>query len=79
MRLIEFFLHIRGDLASPALPTLQVALASVAGPYFEVVRKAQLEIKLHNVACIDARGLEVMKNDKLHLSTSAQEKKYIQI
>ncbi|CAA2935313.1 Hypothetical predicted protein [Olea europaea subsp. europaea] len=71
-RLIEFFLDIRGDLACPELPILQVALASDAGPYSEVVRKAQLEIKLPNVTCIDAKGLEVMENNKPHLSTSAQ-------
>ncbi|XP_022867775.1 probable carbohydrate esterase At4g34215 [Olea europaea var. sylvestris] len=71
-RLIEFFLHIRRDLPSPVLPIIQVALASNAGLYYEVVRKAQLEIKLPNVICVDAKGLEVKKNDTLHLTTSAQ-------
>ncbi|CAI9786829.1 unnamed protein product [Fraxinus pennsylvanica] len=72
MRLIQFFLDVRGDLAFPGLPIIQVALASVAGDYFEVVRKAQLEIKLPNVVCVDAKGLEVRKNDTVHLTTSAQ-------
>ncbi|XP_022867776.1 probable carbohydrate esterase At4g34215 [Olea europaea var. sylvestris] len=66
--LIEFFLDIRRDLASPVLPIIQVALAS----NYEVVRKAPLEIKLPNVICVDAKGLEVKKNDTLHLTTSAQ-------
>ncbi|CAI9786830.1 unnamed protein product [Fraxinus pennsylvanica] len=51
---------------------LLVALASRVGSYFEVVRKAQLEIKLPNVVCVDAKGLEVKKNDTVHLTTSAQ-------
>ncbi|CAA2962325.1 Hypothetical predicted protein [Olea europaea subsp. europaea] len=71
-RLIEFFLDIRQDLAFPVLPIIQVALASNAGLYYEVVRKAQLEIKLPDVICIDAKGLEVKENDTLHLTTSAQ-------
>ncbi|CAA3033437.1 Hypothetical predicted protein [Olea europaea subsp. europaea] len=71
-RLTEFFLDIRRDLASPVLPIIQVALASNAGLYYEVVRKAQLEIKLPNVICIDAKGMEVKENDTLHLTTSAQ-------
>ncbi|CAA3019549.1 Hypothetical predicted protein [Olea europaea subsp. europaea] len=72
MRLIEFFLDIRRDLASPALPIVQVALASDVGPYFEVVREAQLRTELPNVVCVDAMGLEVKENDTLHLTTSAQ-------
>ncbi|XP_022871715.1 probable carbohydrate esterase At4g34215 [Olea europaea var. sylvestris] len=71
-RLIEFFFDIRRNLASPVLPIIQVALASNVGLYYVVVRKAQLEIKLPNVVCIDTKGLEVKKNDTLHLTTSAQ-------
>ncbi|CAA2986309.1 Hypothetical predicted protein [Olea europaea subsp. europaea] len=69
-RLIEFFLDIRRDLASPALPI--EALASDAGRYFDVVREAQLRTELPNVVCVDAMGLEVKKNDTLHLTTSVQ-------
>ncbi|CAI9757897.1 unnamed protein product [Fraxinus pennsylvanica] len=72
MRLKEFFIDIRADLASPTLPIVQVALASALGPYLDTVRKAQLGINLPNVTCVDAKGLQVKENDRVHLTTSAQ-------
>ena len=49
----------------------QVALASGEGRFVEVVRKAQLEINLPNVKCVDAKGLG-LKADNLHLTTTAE-------
>ncbi|KAK4390513.1 putative carbohydrate esterase [Sesamum angolense] len=70
-RLVKFFTDVRSDLLSPVLPVIQVALASGEGPYVDVVRKAQLEIDLPNVKCVDAKGLQ-LQPDGLHLSTAAQ-------
>ncbi|GER36264.1 hypothetical protein STAS_12594 [Striga asiatica] len=70
-RLEKFFQEIRSDLLSPYLPVIQVALASGEGPYVDVVRKAQTEIRLPNVRCVDAKGLK-LEADGLHLSTPAQ-------
>ncbi|GFQ06337.1 probable carbohydrate esterase at4g34215 [Phtheirospermum japonicum] len=71
-RLRQFFYDIRLSLDSPLLPIVQVALAPTAGRYVDTVRMAQFEIDLPNVVCVDAYGLEVKKNDRIHLSTSAQ-------
>ncbi|KAL6552155.1 hypothetical protein OROGR_008309 [Orobanche gracilis] len=49
-----------------------VAVTSRAGRYVDIVRKAQLEMDLPNIFCIDVDGLEVNRNDELHLTTSAQ-------
>lgn len=49
----------------------KVALATGAGPYLDVVRKAQLETDLENVNCVDAMGLP-LEPDGLHLTTSSQ-------
>ncbi|CAA2990177.1 Hypothetical predicted protein [Olea europaea subsp. europaea] len=68
---IRAILWYQGE-TSPALPIVQVALASDVGRYFEVVREAQLGTELPNVVCVDAMGLEVKENDTLHLTTSAQ-------
>ncbi|KAL6552138.1 hypothetical protein OROGR_008292 [Orobanche gracilis] len=68
----QFFCDLRLDLASPLLPIVQVAVTSRAGRYVDIVRKAQLEMDLPNIFCIDADGLEVNRNDELHLTTSAQ-------
>ncbi|KAL6583052.1 hypothetical protein OROMI_005130 [Orobanche minor] len=68
----QFFCDLRLDLASPLLPIVQVAVTSTAGRYVDIVRKAQLEMDLPNIFCIDANGLEVNRNDELHLTTSAQ-------
>ncbi|KAL3505122.1 hypothetical protein ACH5RR_034963 [Cinchona calisaya] len=71
MRLERFFTNLRADLQLPALPIIQVALASGQGPYIDVVRKAQLSVDLPNVKTVDAYGLP-LEPDSLHLSTSAQ-------
>nr|XP_027094309.1 probable carbohydrate esterase At4g34215 isoform X1 [Coffea arabica] len=71
IRLERLFTHLRADLQLPALPVIQVALASGQGPYVDVVRKAQFEVDLPNVKTVDAYGLP-MEPDSLHLSTSAQ-------
>ncbi|CAG7905813.1 unnamed protein product [Brassica rapa] len=70
-RLIKFFNDLRSDLQHPNLPIVQVALATGAGPYLDVVRKAQLETDLENVNCVDAMGLP-LEPDGLHLTTSSQ-------
>ncbi|KAG8373290.1 hypothetical protein BUALT_Bualt11G0008600 [Buddleja alternifolia] len=71
-KLETFFKDIRSDLKLPQLPIIQVALASGQNAtYTEMVRKAQLEIKLPNVTCIDAKGLQI-QSDKLHLTTEAE-------
>lgn len=70
-RLETFFVDLRSDLQSPMLPIIQVALASGSGPYVETVRKAQLETRLPNVRCVDAKGLG-LEPDDLHLTTPAQ-------
>lgn len=49
----------------------QVALASGEGKYVEIVREAQLGIKLPNVKCVDAKGLR-LGPDHLHLTTMSQ-------
>ncbi|KAL3518389.1 hypothetical protein ACH5RR_020978 [Cinchona calisaya] len=71
MRLERFFTNLRVDLKLPALPIIQVALASGQGPFVDTVRQAQFGIHLRNVKTIDARGLP-MQPDNLHLSTPAQ-------
>lgn len=48
-----------------------MALASGEGDYVDVIRKAQLGIRLPNVRCVDAMGLE-LEPDGLHLSSAAQ-------
>ncbi|KAL3834473.1 hypothetical protein ACJIZ3_009209 [Penstemon smallii] len=70
-RLKKFFTDVRSDLKSPMLPVVQVALASGKGKYLHVVRKAQLEIDLPNVRCVDAKGLQ-LQPDGLHLGSAAQ-------
>ncbi|KAK4428516.1 putative carbohydrate esterase [Sesamum alatum] len=70
-RLEKFFIDIRSDLKLPELPVIQVALASAEGPYIDKVRKAQLEINLPNVKCIDAKGMKI-GHDGLHLSTEGE-------
>ena len=51
--------------------TLQVAITSGDKKYLENIREAQLSIKLPNVVCVDAKGLQ-LKDDYLHLTTEAQ-------
>lgn len=50
---------------------MQVALASGEGKFINKVRHAQLSIKLHNVTCVDAKGLR-LKEDNLHLTTMSE-------
>ncbi|KAL3617563.1 hypothetical protein CASFOL_037884 [Castilleja foliolosa] len=75
--------QIRSDLKLPNLPVIEVALASkgkegteLFGPYFDVVRSAQLEMPnlLPNVKCVDALGFPVDNYDKLHLTVQAEVK-----
>ncbi|XP_031122253.1 probable carbohydrate esterase At4g34215 [Ipomoea triloba] len=69
---METLIHnIRSDLDLPTMPIIQVAIASGDKKYIVEVRKAQKEIDLPNVVCIDAWGLE-LKEDNLHLTTEAQ-------
>ncbi|XP_073315799.1 probable carbohydrate esterase At4g34215 isoform X1 [Primulina huaijiensis] len=70
-RLEKFFTDVRSDLQSPSLPIIQVAIASGLGQYIDIIRKAQLENELPNVASVDAKGLK-LEPDGLHLSTAAQ-------
>ncbi|XP_023757394.1 probable carbohydrate esterase At4g34215 [Lactuca sativa] len=70
-RLERFFDHVRHDLVLPALPIIQVALASGAGPYIERVREAQLGTWLVNLRTVDAMGLR-LEPDRLHLTTTSQ-------
>ena len=51
----------------------QVALASGEGEFVETVRKAQLEINMPNVKCVDAKGLP-LKADNIHLTTISEVK-----
>ncbi|KAJ3678465.1 hypothetical protein LUZ60_002268 [Juncus effusus] len=70
-RFERFISDVRMDLNLPNLPYIQVGLASGEGPYVEIVRKAQKEIKLPNVKYVDAMGLK-LENDHLHLTTKSQ-------
>ncbi|XP_023553837.1 probable carbohydrate esterase At4g34215 [Cucurbita pepo subsp. pepo] len=65
-----FVANVRRDLALPSLPIIQVALASGV-KYIEKVREAQLGMRVENVVCVDAKGLE-LQEDNLHLTTQAQ-------
>ncbi|XP_071728195.1 probable carbohydrate esterase At4g34215 [Rutidosis leptorrhynchoides] len=67
----RFFDHVRADLLLPTLPIIQVALASGAGPYIEIVREAQLDTWLVNLKTVDAKGLG-LEPDRLHLTTTSQ-------
>ncbi|PON48860.1 SGNH hydrolase-type esterase domain containing protein [Parasponia andersonii] len=67
----KFVTDIRSDLGVPNLLVIQVALASGEGRYIEVVRKAQLEMNLPNVRCVDGKGLN-LKTDHLHLTTASE-------
>ncbi|CAI9115861.1 OLC1v1016868C1 [Oldenlandia corymbosa var. corymbosa] len=68
-----FLTNVRADLRFPSLPIIQVALASGEGLFIDIVRQAQLGIKLPNVRCVDAKGLQLQKDD-LHLTTESQVK-----
>ncbi|KAL6509369.1 hypothetical protein OROGR_022679 [Orobanche gracilis] len=71
----QFFTDIRTDLFLPSLPIIQVALASGSEGAnvsdIDIVRKAQLELKLPCVKCVDAKGLE-LEPDGIHLTTASQ-------
>ncbi|KAL6218903.1 hypothetical protein ACLB2K_012110 [Fragaria x ananassa] len=68
VRLID---NVRQDLALPSLPIIQVAICSGDEKYLEKIREVQLGMKVKNVVCVDAKGLE-LKEDHLHLTTKAQ-------
>ncbi|KAK8347519.1 hypothetical protein V6Z11_A06G023500 [Gossypium hirsutum] len=63
------------DLNLPSLPFIQVVLASGEGTItnIEMVRKAQMGIKMKNVKCVDAKGLP-LNADNLHLTTMSEVK-----
>ncbi|KDP47145.1 hypothetical protein JCGZ_22141 [Jatropha curcas] len=69
-KLIE---NVREDLHLPSLPIVQVAITSGDEKYLEKVREAQLGMKVQNVVCVDAKGLQ-LKEDNLHLTTQSQVK-----
>ncbi|XWS14754.1 hypothetical protein CRYUN_Cryun35bG0035200 [Craigia yunnanensis] len=56
-KLEKLIRDLRSDLNLSSLPFIQVALASGEGEFVETVRKAQLEINLPKVKCVDAKGL----------------------
>ncbi|PQQ05446.1 putative carbohydrate esterase [Prunus yedoensis var. nudiflora] len=71
-RVETFFGDVRMDLQSPALPIIQVALASgEEAAFIEIVREAQLGVDFLNVRTVDAKGLP-LEPDGLHLTTPAQ-------
>ncbi|KAL4194448.1 hypothetical protein AMTRI_Chr05g59320 [Amborella trichopoda] len=67
----SFVRDVRLDLQLPNLPIIQVALASGTEPYMDIVREAQLGMHLPHVFCVDAKGLQ-LKKDNLHLTTPSQ-------
>ncbi|XP_059311012.1 probable carbohydrate esterase At4g34215 [Lycium ferocissimum] len=69
-RMQNFFTDLRSDLGLPELLIIQVALASGLN-YTETVREAQLNPDLPNVVTVDAKGLQLEK-DNLHLTASSQ-------
>ncbi|CAA3022781.1 Hypothetical predicted protein [Olea europaea subsp. europaea] len=71
-RIEEFFNAIRTYLSLPNLPIIQVALVSGIGAYFDIVRKAQWALKLPNVITVNAKGLQLLNDDPIHLSTPGQ-------
>jgi hypothetical protein len=62
---------VRQDLAIPNLLVIQVGIATGQGKFVDLVRKAQLEVKLPNLKYVDAKGLPIA-NDFTHLTTQAQ-------
>ncbi|PHT93548.1 hypothetical protein T459_01430 [Capsicum annuum] len=67
----QFFTDLRRDLGLPKLLIIQVALASGGKHYTEIVRGAQLNPELANVVTVDAKDLQLHK-DNLHLTVSSQ-------
>ncbi|KAI5393227.1 probable carbohydrate esterase At4g34215 [Lathyrus oleraceus] len=70
-RMESFIQNIRSDLKLPNLLVIQVALASGDGKFINMVRNAQLSIKLPNVRCADAKGL-LLQRDNLHLTSMSE-------
>ncbi|WMV10857.1 hypothetical protein MTR67_004242 [Solanum verrucosum] len=66
----QFFTDLRSDVGIPDLLIIQVALASGTN-FTDIVREVQLNPDLANVVTVDARGLELHK-DNLHLTASSQ-------
>ncbi|KAK9112662.1 hypothetical protein Scep_020181 [Stephania cephalantha] len=70
----ELVKNVRADLGLPLLPIVQVAIVSGGdAAYVETVREAQLGMRVENAVCVDAKGLD-LKKDNLHLTTEAQVK-----
>ncbi|KAL5847335.1 hypothetical protein ACOSQ3_010859 [Xanthoceras sorbifolium] len=67
----RLIMDLRSDLNIPSLLIIQVALASGEGKFMETVRKAQQDIEVANVKCVDAKGLR-LELDHLHLTTISQ-------
>ncbi|KAF3614709.1 hypothetical protein FXO38_35502 [Capsicum annuum] len=67
----QFFTDLRRDLGLPKLLIIQVALASGGKHYTEIVRGAQLNPELSNVVTVDAKDLQLHK-DNLRLTVSSQ-------
>ncbi|KAF5198528.1 putative carbohydrate esterase [Thalictrum thalictroides] len=55
----RFIENVRSDLRLPSLPIIQVAITSGDGGYMEKIREVQLGMKVDNVVCVDAKGLEL--------------------
>ncbi|CAN4080525.1 unnamed protein product [Withania somnifera] len=70
-KMLQFFTDLRSDLSLPELLIIQVALASGGKHYTEIVRQAQLNPDIANVVTVDAKGLQLHK-DNLHLTASSQ-------
>ncbi|XP_058727155.1 probable carbohydrate esterase At4g34215 [Vicia villosa] len=70
-RMKRFIMNIRSDLKLPNLLVIQVALASGQGKFTNMIRYAQLSIKLPNVMCVDAKGLR-LEEDNLHLTSMSE-------
>ncbi|KAJ8766889.1 hypothetical protein K2173_009233 [Erythroxylum novogranatense] len=71
-KMVKLVHDVREDLGLPSLPIIQVAIAS-GNEYMGKVREAQLGMKLPNVVCVDAKGLQ-LQEDNLHLTTESQVK-----
>ncbi|KAF7830588.1 putative carbohydrate esterase [Senna tora] len=70
-RMERFFKDIRSHLRIPSLLIIQVAITSGEGKLINKVREGQIEMKLPNVKCVDAKGLR-LEADRLHLTTKSQ-------
>ncbi|XP_075487832.1 putative carbohydrate esterase At4g34215 [Primulina tabacum] len=67
-RLEKFITDFRADIGMPDLPVFVVVLASGLGKYKDMIREAQMGIKLRNVISVDGKGAEVKPLDVVHIS-----------